>query len=186
MASISIGQAIRLSLKVVAAGIALYLICLWIGVDAERDETRLYLVIYSIDDRLLMKESVHLGQKVTIVYNHSVERVPVLEVFEVRGEGPLYLSELISRDALLSYPGYEQYYLSMLPWDGRSEGPLPIGLDITQRDWFIVKSIGQARVMPLMVGSCFVDHKMLVNSGVIRLREIAASGEIVRIFIKEE
>ena len=173
-------------MKVTAVAITVFLLYACVGVDLQGGERRLYLVIYSIDDRLLIKELVHLGQTITISYNHSVERVPVLEIFQVRGEGPLCLSELISREPLLSYPGYEHYYTYMLPWDGQSEGPLPAGLDMGHKDWFIVKGIGRARVMPLMVGSDFVDHKILISSKVMSLREVAGSGEIVKIFIKEE
>lgn len=175
----------RLPAGIVAA-IVWYVLYAWVGVDAHAGERRLHLVIYSIDDHLLMEESVHLGQKITILYTHSVERVPVLEVFEVRGDGPLCLSELISREPLLSYPGYEHYYTHMVPWDGQSEGPLPAGLDMGHRDWFIVKGIGRPKVMPLMVGSDFVDHKILVGSKIVSLRKVAGSGKIVKIFVKED
>lgn len=180
------GEENRLALKVAAVASALILLFAWVGHDVQGGEGRLYLVIYTIDGELLIREAVHFGQNITVVYNHSVMRIPVLEVFQVKGEGPLYLTELISREPLLSYPGYEHYYSYRLPWDGQSEGPLPSDLDIGQNDWFIVKGIGRARVMPLMVGSDFVDHKMLVNSKVLSLRKIAGSGEIVNIFITEE
>lgn len=108
----------------------------------------------------------------------------MLEVFEVRGEGPLYLTELISREPLLAYPGYEQYYEIMSRWNGRSEGPLPVGLDLRENDWFIVKGVERAKVMPLSVGSDFVDHNILVGSKVIRLREVAGGGEVVKLVIE--
>jgi hypothetical protein len=55
-----------------------------------------------------------------------------------------------------------------------------------QKDWFIVKGIERARVMPLMVGSRLVDHKILIGSKVLSLRKVAGSGEIVKIFVKEK
>jgi hypothetical protein len=186
VSNISIGEGSGFSVKVSAVAMALVLSSAWMAGDLQAGESRLYLAICTFDDRLLVEEPVHLGQKITIVYNHSVERVPVLEVSQVRGVGPLYLSTLISREPLLAYPGYEQYYSQRFPWDGISEGPLPHGLDMGQKDWFIVKGIERARVMPLMVGSRLVDHKILIGSKVLSLRKVAGSGEIVKIFVKEK
>src|SRR3989337_2728623 len=87
MAIILCGGATRRPVKVTAAAVSLLLMCVWIEGDAQDPGERLYLFIHSMDDRLVMKESVRVSQKVTIVYNHSVEKVPVLEVYEVRGEG---------------------------------------------------------------------------------------------------
>lgn len=165
-----------------AAALAVWLGWVWNVAEAQGSGRRLSLVITGSDGRLLVAAPVEAGQKVTLAYNHSVESVPVLEVFEVRGEGPLYLSELISRDPLLSYPGYER--LRTQPWEGKSEGPLPADLDRSQRDWFVVRGFDRAQVMPLAVGSEFVDHRVLVGSRAIRLGEVARSGEIVKIFVE--
>jgi len=184
MAIILCGGATRRPVKVTAAAVSLLLMCVWIEGDAQDPGERLYLFIHSMDDRLVMKESVRVSQKVTIVYNHSVEKVPVLEVYEVRGEGPLYMSELISRDPLLSYPGYERYHV--LPWDGESEGPVPDDLDRSTKDWFVVRGLERAKVMPLAVGSDSVNHRILVGRKVIALGDIAEPGEIVKLIIRME
>lgn len=180
------GRGRRRGVKGVAAAILVCCVWGWIGSDTRGDTQRLRLVMYGMGNGRLIGEPVRIGQKVTVVYNHSVERVPVLEVYDIRGEGELYLWELISREPLLAYPGYEQYYSRMLRWDGKGEGPLPVDLDMAQRDWFMVKGMGRAKVMPLGVGGEFVDHRILVGSKVIRLRELAAPGDIVRLVVESE
>ena len=175
-----------MSLRVAVLAIGGVALFACMGGELREPRGRLYLAVYDSDNRLITKESVDLGQRVTILYTHSVEKVPVLEVFEVRGDGPLYLAEFISREPLLAYPGYEQYYEIMSHWNGRSEGPLPVGLDMRENDWFIVKGIERAKVMPLSVGSDFVDHSILVGSKVIRLREVAGGGEVVKLVIEVE
>ncbi len=167
-----------------ATAVALLLLGGWTAGNAQGGEDTFYLFICSMDDRLLVKESVRASQKVTMVYTHSVERVPVLEVYEVRGEGPLYILELISRDPLLSYPGYERYRVQ--PWDGQSDGPLPTDLDRSTRDWFMVRGLGGAKVMPQAVGSEAVNHRIFVGRNVIALGDLAAPGEVVRVIIKGE
>jgi hypothetical protein len=184
MTVLRIEGATRRSVVAAATAIMLLLMGVWLAGEARGGGDTFYFCICSMDDRLLVKESVRVNQRVTMVYIHSVERVPVLEVYEVRGEGPLYLSELISRDPLLSYPGYERYRVR--PWDGQSEGPLPTDLDRSTRDWFAVKGLEQAKVMPQAVGSEAVNHRILVGRNVIALGDLAAPGEVVKLIIKGE
>ncbi len=169
---------------VLAAAIALLGMSVWGRGNAQGIGGGFSLVIQNLGGRLLLKESVHLGERITFVYNHSVEKVPVIEIHEVRGEGPLYLVELISRDPLLSYPGYERYRIQ--PWDGKVEGPLPEGLDRSTRDWFVVRGFDRAKEMPLAVGSVARNQRILIGRKVIALRDIARPGEIIKLSVRRK
>lgn len=168
---------------VTLTGVIIWFILLFSLVSYTKGTVSPSILLEDTFGQVLLEEIIKPDEQIVIYYNHSIMKVPVLEFYQVR-DTILYLVCLISREPLLSFPGYEHY--SFEPWNGFLEEPLPLDLDLTQNDWFIIQDleIKCLENVHLLVGQHFVDHILFVGARKICLANLVDRGQVIIIKIR--
>ncbi len=136
-----------------------------------RDVSRFLVLEEYGSGRIIMLFPLGNAQKVVVRYQHSVMDVPVYQVLNVSQPGPPILKEVITKERLTSFPGYEEKaYRQIEPpaMEGIDSGSRTMGID----PWILIGDLHTELSMPWLVKGSIVDRTLFINGQVMHLSEI--------------
>jgi hypothetical protein len=116
------------------------------------------------------------AQEVTVRYQHSVMGVPVYQILNVSQPGPPTLESVITKERLISFPGYEEkVYRKIEPPALEVSGTNSSSVAVDS--WIRIDDIHRKLSMPWLVArESIVDRTLFVNGQIMRLSEIERKG----------